>query len=250
MTKKILVGNWKMNLLPTSAKDLTSKLCPLSKKVNNCEIWLAPAAPLISTVALAAAQSQIKVGAQNVHWKESGAFTGELSAEMLRALGCSFALTGHSERRHIFHETAQESASRAAFALTQGLDVIFCVGETIEQRKSGLTEQTVDQQLSELFKLLPQKCGQQLLIAYEPVWAIGSGVAATIQDIELVHRYIANKLAGTPSQTNAPILYGGSVSPENIAEILSLPLVAGALIGGASLSFDKWSSMLDKAEAC
>lgn len=247
--KRILAGNWKMNLGPKDAGLLAGQLAKASTRLKKTEIWIAPSALSAQSAAEAAAGSGVKVGAQNVHWQECGAFTGENSAAAARELGLSFAIIGHSERRHIFHEDAEESAKRAAFAAEAGLAVIFCVGETLEERDSGRTNSVLKAQMSPLFKLLGKPYRDNLLVAYEPVWAIGAGRTASVAEIAGAHREIIRLILESSGLGSVPILYGGSVAPDNVESILKIDLVGGCLIGGASLEIKKWEAMLTASES-
>lgn len=249
MTKRILVGNWKMNLGPKEAGLVAHRLASLAVNLKKTEIWLAPSAFSLQAVLTAAAGSPINIGAQNTHWRESGAFTGENSAAAAKELGAGFVIAGHSERRHVFHEPPEESAERAAFALNLGLSAIFCVGEKLEDRESGRAGEVVSAQLSHLFRKLGDNGAGRLIIAYEPVWAIGTGRNASAQEISEAHGSIKSLLKKNLGSDAAPILYGGSVVPDNIAEILRTPLVSGCLIGGASLDIGKWEAMIADSEA-
>jgi triosephosphate isomerase len=191
--------------------------------------------------------SAITVGAQNMHPAESGAFTGEVSAQMLLTMGCSYVIIGHSERRHIFGESDDFCAEKVEQALIAGLQPVLCVGETIQQREAGTTESVVASQLAPALKRLGDP--GSLVIAYEPVWAIGTGMTATPEQAEDVHRFIRGELDkrwGEKSST-IRILYGGSVKPDNAGELLSKPNLDGALVGGASLDVDSFKLIVEAA---
>lgn len=239
MQKRYLIGNWKMNLTAKNAVALAHAIMPVTAKLRRTQVGLAPSFTAIATVAQRIAGSGIQLGGQNVCGEAKGAFTGEISVEMLRELGCSFAIIGHSERRHTFGESIEIVARRVHGALSQAFATILCVGETLAERDAGRTLEVLDQQLAALEGL---RYGSRLTIAYEPVWAIGTGRVASPDLIASAHQHLAQRLEhlGGP----APILYGGSVNPGNLREILQVPHVDGALVGGASLSAETFSELL------
>lgn len=234
--KRRLICNWKMNLSSATACALVQALLPRAQSLSSTELWIAPAFTLLPTIAPQINGSAIRLGAQNVHWADSGAFTGEISPSMLRECGCTFALVGHSERRQLFHETEEECAARARAALAAGLGVVFCVGETTEERAGRLTEESISRQLAPLIAGKLPGDPEMLLIAYEPVWAIGGAAAASPNDIVAAHRFIRGQWRKGSDLAAPQILYGGSVTPENFGAILSDECVDGALVGRASLS--------------
>ena len=248
-----MIANWKMNSDREHAVDwcreVSTWLPPTASAAGSTtEVWLAPPSLLIPVVSEFVCNTAIVLGSQNVHGEPSGAFTGEVSVQMLRQFGCQFALVGHSERRHVFKESDAICASRALGAIGQGLRIVYCVGETLEDRQSGMTTTVIERQLGALCDNL--KSSELLLIAYEPVWAIGTGTAASPKEIIEVHTWINAYLAQRYPQGHAvPILYGGSVTPDNAKEIFSTPHVSGALIGKASLSHQNikafWQSSQD-----
>ncbi len=243
MAKTLLVGNWKMKLTAEKASSLAKKLVGLASTLKNSEIWVAPSFTAIPATQAATKGSSVKIGAQNVHWELEGAFTGEVSVPMLQEVGCDFAIVGHSERRHIFGETHELCAKRAAAALKQKFTVIFCVGETLDERKKGITNKVLEEQMKPLLDLINDEDNSRVIIAYEPVWAIGTGVVAQVPDIDEAHTAIFKYWETKFSGKCPPILYGGSVSPENLKEILEVKLVAGGLIGGASLKYESMEAM-------
>lgn len=247
--RRLLVGNWKMNLSLGAARSVCEQLA--------CRTWhstaLALAVPAVWIMPLAQsypAGSPLVLGAQNVYFEKSGAFTGEISVSMLRECGAGFALAGHSERRHVFYESDQLAAQRAVGALEQDFQVIFCIGETLSERDAGCTFEVLARQLSQLLQRIKASSAakkldaKNLIVAYEPVWAIGTGRAAEIADIAVAHAFIDSKLKEN-GLGEVPLLYGGSVSAANIGAILSVPQVHGALIGKASLEA---ASMIEMAE--
>lgn len=249
MTKKnILAGNWKMNLGVAQSTTLSNEYLQLSQNLQKTELWAAPSAMALPACAAVLQDSKVMLGAQNVHWAESGAFTGELSVPMLREVGCSFALVGHSERRHAFGETNELVAQRALAALAAHFTTVLCIGETLDEREAGKTIDTLVQQLQVVIPKLASADTAKLVIAYEPVWAIGTGKVASVAEINEVHESIYNHWQANRSEDCPPILYGGSVSPENFADIIAIDKVAGALIGGASLKADKMAAMASISE--
>lgn len=217
-SSKLIVGNWKMNQKIADIKFFFSEI------PQGLEAWIAPQAlhlPLCLSLA-----KNIKIGAQNCAQKTSGAFTGETSAEALKDLGAHFVLIGHSERRQIFKESHAELLEKTTTALAQGLKVIFCVGETLEERESGRTMDVVKAQLMNL------PASPEIIVAYEPVWAIGTGKVASPEQAQEVHAFIRQQLT---EGAKTKILYGGSVKPDNVASLMSQKDIDGALVGGASL---------------
>lgn len=240
----LLVGNWKMNLGVQASRALAAKLLPLSTKLKKSEIWIAPSSESLSAVSAELKGKAIMLGAQNCHWEKSGAFTGETSTTTLQELGCSFVIVGHSERRHQFHEDSQMVAKRCHAALNAGLTTILCVGETLAEREAGNTYKILEAQLQACLTGLGTSVTKLLVLAYEPVWAIGTGKVAEPKVIDEAHAFIRSKL---PS-SSIPILYGGSVTAENLASFLPLENANGALIGGASVSFEKFAALIEVAE--
>ena len=242
-SNKIIAGNWKMNLSIAESLNLTDSLVGLSNNLKKTDIFVAPSFTLLPQVAKEIAGSNIKLGAQNVHWEDSGAFTGEVSPKMLLELDCIFSLVGHSERRHIFGETNELVIKRALGALQKGLSIIFCVGETLQEKNSNITEKVINTQICSLFDELKKVNYEQLdiqdkvIIAYEPVWCIGTGQVASTEAIYNVHAYIQSLIFSY--KYSCRILYGGSVNSDNAKQILELSNVNGALVGGASLNFEK-----------
>ena len=242
---RMVVANWKMSLSIGGSAALAAQIAKLDARASSCAIGVAPSYTAIATCATALKDTVISLGAQNVCQFESGAYTGEISALTLSELGCSFALIGHSERRHIYAETIELCAARAKMALAAELEIIFCVGETLAQRQANQTSAVLEAQLAPLLELLKlDHQRNRVTIAYEPVWAIGTGVVAKTQQIADAHELIA-KFCGN----DLPILYGGSVTPENFAAILDIPNVSGGLIGGASLDAAKFSALVETAIA-
>lgn len=234
--KKLIAGNWKMNKTKAEglslAKDLSGKMESLDKAAF--DLLLCPPATLIDTVSVAVASSGILVGGQDCHFEGAGAHTGDISAEMLKDLGCTHVIVGHSERRANHSETSSLVAKKAAAAQAQKLTAIICVGETAEDRDSGRATEIVAKQLDG--SLPPTALPENTVIAYEPVWAIGTGKTATPDDIRDMHAFIRTALANLIDEPEkVRILYGGSVKPDNAGDIFATENVDGALVGGASL---------------
>lgn len=234
-----------MNLGVRQSIELAKAIAERSNELSPIELWVAPSFTSLAAVAEALADSRVEWGAQNVHWAETGAFTGEIAPGMLTELSCSFTITGHSERRNVFGESPEESAQRSIAALQAGLKVIFCIGESEQEREKGSTNSVLEAQLQPLFSTLPKEFGSQLLIAYEPVWAIGTGKVASLEEISDAHNFVSGCLDSR--DLTAPILYGGSVNPSNFAAIAALPKVDGALVGGASLKAESFLALAEIA---
>jgi triosephosphate isomerase len=197
-------------------------------------------------------EPRVGVGVQNIHWEEHGAFTGEISAPMARAAGATHVLVGHSERRHLFGETDQEVDKKVEAALTSQLTPVICVGETLEERRAGRLEEVLLGQLDAVLSRLAEGSGPGVLLAYEPVWAIGTGETATPEDASQAHGLLFRRLEeslGSEDATRIPILYGGSVKPENARELLEAPFISGVLVGGASLDPESFSRIVEAGEA-
>jgi triosephosphate isomerase (TIM) len=239
MNPPLLAANWKMYKNRAEAAEFCGALIKAAPAAHLKHVLLAPAYPLLETVAGAVRSTPILVAAQNCHWEAQGAFTGEVSAGMLKDLGVTWTLVGHSERRHIFGETDALLAKRLDGALKQGMSVIFCVGETLDERNAGATDDVLARQLEPLAK--QRALWHNISVAYEPVWAIGTGVVATTAQVDAAHERIQHLCP------DLPILYGGSVNPDNIGDLMGLKRVAGALIGGASLDAAKFTAMLGRA---
>jgi triosephosphate isomerase len=240
MRKKIVAGNWKMNKLQADAKSLASEVVNMAGSELNSNVKLILCTPSIylDAVNKLTEGSTVSVGAQNCHNKESGAYTGEISAPMLADLGIEYVILGHSERREYFHETNVELAEKVNISLKNGLTPLFCCGETLPQREKGIHFEFVKQQLTESLFHLSEEEFKKVVIAYEPIWAIGTGVTASSAQAQEMHKEIRNHLASKYGQSVADsisILYGGSCKPDNAKELFACPDVDGGLIGGASL---------------
>jgi triosephosphate isomerase len=235
----LVVGNWKMNGTQSECRQLAREIASdLRRKSPRVEVVLAPPFTALPAVARVIERDQIKLAAQNCHWQERGAFTGEISPSMVAELGCEFVILGHSERRHVFHEDDEMIAKKIAPALAQRLRVILCVGETLEERQHKLTAKVITRQLRVALKGLKKDVIEKLEIAYEPVWAIGTGHNATGEQVRDVHsrirRFLKDSFANSASR-RVRILYGGSVKPENAGMLGQIDEVDGLLVGGASL---------------
>jgi triosephosphate isomerase len=248
MRRKIIAGNWKMNLNLTESISLISELKNgLSKDVPGCEVIICPPYTSLETASTLIKDSNIKLGAQNIYFEDSGAYTGEISASMLKSVGCEFVIIGHSERRTIFKETDEVINKKITKALSCLLKPIFCIGETLEEREKGITFNIIQKQVVEGLKNISSSNLSNLIIAYEPVWAIGTGRNATPQQAEEVHAFIRNLLQeiyDANSASNIVIQYGGSVKPDNAKELLSQPNIDGALVGGACIKADSFLKII------
>ena len=251
MRKPIIAGNWKMNKTPSEAKDLVTALAPLVADAT-CDVVVCPPAVNLTTVAEAIKGTNIKLGAQNMHWKESGAYTGELSADMLKACGVEYVVLGHSERRQYFGETDQTVNLRTLAAVNAGLTAIVCVGETLEQRELGYTETLLKYQTKMALTNVKAEQLKNIIIAYEPVWAIGTGVTATADQADEGNGFVRAAVAemfGAEAAEAVTVQYGGSMNAKNAAELLSKVNVDGGLIGGASLKTADFTVIVDAAQA-
>ena len=237
MRKPIIAGNWKMNMTPSQAKELVTNLIPLVKDAA-CDVVVCPPYVDIALVAELVKGTNIQVGAQNIHWAEKGAFTGEISAAMLKEAGAAYAIIGHSERRQYFGETDATVNSRTKAALAAGIVPIICVGESLEQREKGETDAVVSGQVKADLADIPGEAVAGLVIAYEPIWAIGTGKTATDEQanetIGLIRETIAS-LYGQAVADQVRIQYGGSMNPKNVKGLMAQAQIDGGLIGGASL---------------
>ncbi len=249
MTTRIFAANWKMHLGPEGARQFMATFLQHYRSLPGREVWFFPSAVALETLAsLVRDRPEIRVGAQHVHWEPSGAYTGETSIPMIREAGAAAALVGHSERRHVFGETDEDTARQVRAVLEHGLIPMLCVGETIEQREHGATLEVVVRQLGALAGLDPAQLAR-VTIAYEPVWAIGTGRTATSRDAAEVHGHIRRWLGqqGAPAET-IPVLYGGSVKPTNLRELVTTRDIDGVLVGGASLDPVQWAAMTATAD--
>ena len=243
MKRPILAANWKMNNGPTAAKTfMDAFLAGYAPRTDRTIIIFPPAVSLPVVAAAVSKRTDVLAGIQNIHWAEKGAFTGEISATMASDAGARVVLVGHSERRHVFGETDAQCAKKGLAASRANLAFMLCVGETIQQREAGETERLVTQQLREGLSQTPNLISADFMIAYEPVWAIGTGLTATAGDASAIHTVLRSALSqmiGTRAD-EIPILYGGSVNSANAASLLGAPEVDGLLVGGASVDASSW----------
>jgi triosephosphate isomerase len=245
--RPILAGNWKMNMTATQARELASKLVPLVASIKDRDIVLGPPFTSLSAVAETIKGSNIGLSAQNLHWEDKGAFTGEVSAEMLLDLGCRYVIIGHSERRQYFGETDETVNRKAKQALRKGLLPILCVGESRAEREAGKLNDIIGSQVTGGLKDISADDIKKVVIAYEPVWAIGTGKTATPEQANEVHALIRQKvkaLYSTDIAEGIRIQYGGSVTPENISTLMAMPDIDGALVGGASLKPESFAVLV------
>ena len=240
MRKRLVAGNWKMNKTPSETRAFIKELAPLVKEAKCDVVLCVPAVDLIPAVE-AAKGSRIKIGAQNMHFEEKGAFTGELSASMLTDAGAKYVILGHSERREMFAETNEGVNKKALKAIEHGLIPIICCGETLTQREQGITVDHIRQQIRIAYLGIPKEAVKNTVIAYEPIWAIGTGKVATTEQAQEVCGAIRKLIAELYDRKTAGalrILYGGSVAPKNAKELFEQPDIDGGLVGGASLKPD------------
>ena len=251
MRKPFIAGNWKMNLLRDSSVALIHGLLDSLPQTDSVEVAVCPPSVYLHDVGAALRGSHIGLGAQNMYHEKEGAFTGEASGPMLADLGCRYVILGHSERRQLFGETDQSVNQKVVAALECNLTPIVCVGETLEQREAGTTGQIISTQVRGSLAGLSPEHGAKLVIAYEPVWAIGTGKTATPEQAEEVHaqiRGLLSDLFGAPVAESIRIQYGGSVKPDNAATLLGQPNIDGALVGGASLKPDSFAAIVAAAK--
>ncbi len=238
MRVPLIAGNWKMHKTVRETLNYIRRFRELVSEVTDREIMIAPPFTALYPAGRELAGTNIKLGAQNAHWAEKGAFTGEISPLMLKECGVEYVILGHSERRHLFGETDEMIRKRLSGVISAGLKPILCVGETLTERESGKTFEVLERQVREALSGFSAEELKALVIAYEPVWAIGTGRTATPEQAQEAHRYVRGLLAelfGKDFAETTRILYGGSVKPENIAELMAQSEVDGALVGGASL---------------
>lgn len=241
-----------MNAGPKEARNLSEKLSEkLNGKTVSNEVLICPPSISIQTVIEELKSTPVKVGAQNIHFEDNGAFTGEISTEMVKEAGCTHVIVGHSERREFFHEDDQTVGRKTKKILDSGLTAIVCVGEKLDQRKSGDQESVVMNQLDAVLNSVTRNHAPNVVVAYEPVWAIGTGETASPEQAQSMHLFIKNLLKerwGSDRGNEVKVLYGGSMKPGNAEELLSQPDVDGGLIGGASLDAESFSKIIEIAE--
>ena len=247
MRKKVIAGNWKMNKLPNEAMSFIEELAPLVKGTENEVVICVPYTDLFYTL-LTAQDTNIKIGAQNMHFEEKGAYTGEVSGEMLKSIGVEYVIIGHSERRAYYGETDETVNKKLKKALELGLKPIVCVGESLEQRESGSAKEIVTTQTKKALDGLNKEQVEKVIIAYEPIWAIGTGKTATKEDANETIKWIRDEikeLFGSETSENVIIQYGGSVKSTNSKELFEMSDIDGGLVGGASLDAKEFAKIVN-----
>jgi triosephosphate isomerase len=250
MRKKIIAGNWKMNIKPSETAALVKAVAESTAQYKDVDIVCCTPAIDIPAAVEAAKGTQVEVGGENCHWKESGAYTGEISTGMLLDAGAKYVIIGHSERRQYFAETDETVNLRSRAAIAAGLTAIVCVGETLEEREAGKLNEVIERQMKVGLKDMTAADCEKLVIAYEPVWAIGTGKTATPDQAQEVHaliREILTQLFGTETAESIRIQYGGSMKPSNAAELLAKKDIDGGLIGGAALKAEDFAGIIAAA---
>jgi triosephosphate isomerase len=247
-----VAGNWKMNKTRWDARDLAREIVEGVRGIDDVDVAIAPTAVCLSEVSNVVHGTSVRLSAQNMHWAESGAYTGEISPLMLQDVGCSLVILGHSERRAYFSETDELVNQKVKSALAHDLDVIVCVGESLDEREGGKTQQKVDFQIRAALSDVRRDDIPRITIAYEPIWAIGTGRTASPQQAQEVHAQIRSLVAALYDRDTADavrIQYGGSVKPHNIADLIAQPDIDGALVGGASLKADSFVAIIEACSA-
>ncbi len=252
MRKKVIAGNWKMNNdISGSAELISGIINNIDFSRVNSDVIVCPPFTSLETASELVKNTPIKVGAQNMFFEDKGAFTGEISASMLLSAGCDYVILGHSERRAIFNESNEWINKKIHKALSSGLKPIFCVGETLEERESGVMKDVLKKQITEGLTGVTSNQMEEVIVAYEPVWAIGTGKTASPEQAEEVHKFIRDLITEMYNKDvadNLVIQYGGSVKPNNAKELLSQPNIDGALIGGAALKAESFIDIIYAAE--
>lgn len=250
----LIAGNWKMNTtLPEGqalARDIASGIAEESAKFDPVDFAVCPPFVHLQAVGVALDESPVALGAQDVHSEEEGAYTSDVAAPMLTSVGCTYVIVGHSERRQYYGETDEDVNRKAKQARAHGLIPIICIGETLEQRQAGEAEHVVQAQLDGALSGIEIDAGDQIVVAYEPVWAIGTGESASPEQAQEMHAFIRSDLSdryGTPVGSSVSLLYGGSMKPHNAADLLSQPDVNGGLIGSASLEAESFLGIAERA---
>jgi triosephosphate isomerase (TIM) len=246
--RPLIAGNWKMYKTPLEAAETAKQLVRCVGAAADVDMMIAPTFIALAAVYAAIKNSPVALGAQNLYWEDEGAYTGEISAPMLKSVGCRYCIIGHSERRQYFGETDETVNKKIRAAIKAGLEPVFCVGETEKERESGQTLSILDKQVKKGLERLVSEQLDSLIIAYEPVWAIGTGKTATDDQAQEVHRFIRSLVKNNFGQAlsdSVRILYGGSVKPDNIANLMAMPDIDGALVGGASLSAESFSKIIE-----
>ncbi len=252
MRRKLIAGNWKMNKTADEAVALAKEIVAVAKDANNTDVMIAPTFVCLSEVSKIVAGTNVKLGCQNMYFEESGAYTGEISADMLKSVGVEYVILGHSERRSIFGETDEIINKKIKKTIEKGLIPVFCIGETLEEREAGKAEAVVNEQTTKGLAGISEADAAKVVIAYEPVWAIGTGKTATPEDADSIHKTIRDTLGSMYSANLADgmkILYGGSMNDANAKELLGKENIDGGLIGGAALVSDKFATIINAANA-
>ncbi|MEK7841590.1 MAG: triose-phosphate isomerase [Deltaproteobacteria bacterium] len=247
MSLPLIAGNWKMHMTISQAESLVFAIREAIKGVNNVEVAIAPPFTALRHINYLLAETSIRLCGQDVFWEKNGAYTGEVSPEMLKDVGCKYVIIGHSERRQYFNETDESVNKKVLASLKEGLQPILCVGETLEQRENNKTLSIVRKQVEEGLKNISRGLMKDVTIAYEPVWAIGTGKTATSEQAEEVHnsiRELLYEMFNLEAVKETRIIYGGSVKPDNIDSLMAQPNIDGALVGGASLKPEAFSRIV------
>ncbi len=246
--RALIAGNWKMHLTVQQAVGLASQLAEVANSCPDRDVMIAPPFTALDAVGKVVNNSALHVASQNVAWDNQGAFTGEISPEMVKDVGCSMAIIGHSERRQIFAETDQMINKRVLGALANSITPVFCIGETLEEREAGVTFQVLEQQVEKGLQDCSAEMVENIVVAYEPVWAIGTGKTASKEQAQDVHGFLRELLQKKYEKNVAQkirILYGGSVKSENVDALMAQPDIDGALVGGAALKFESFSRIIN-----
>jgi triosephosphate isomerase len=252
MRKFVIAGNWKMYKTNSEAEQLAEALKSKTISIEKTQMIICPPATALTTVSSIVKDSKIAVGAQNMYWEDQGAFTGELSSEMIKSTGATYVIIGHSERRQYFSEIDETVNKKTVHALKSNLNPIVCIGESLEQREKGITKDVINDQLDGALNGISAEQMTRIIIAYEPIWAIGTGKTATPEQAQDVHAFIRSKLEtmfDAATSNSVIIQYGGSVKPANASELLSQEDIDGALVGGACLEADSFSEIIKAAES-
>ncbi len=250
MLRPFIAGNWKMNLTLKESRELAGSIRDGTEGITGVDVGVCPPSVFLEGVYSVLKGSNVILGAQNMHWEDKGAFTGEVSGDMIKEVGCTHVILGHSERRHVFGETDSMINSKLRMAFTKGIMPIFCLGEKLEERESGSTFEVIERQLRAGLAGLRPEDVSRLTIAYEPVWAIGTGKNATSTQAQEVHgriRALLKESYGEDVSASVRIQYGGSVKPDNAVELLAQPDINGLLVGGASLKRDSFLEIISAA---
>ncbi len=248
MRKPVIAGNWKMYKTIAEGVDFIQKIAPMAASASHCDVVVAPPFTALAAVSQAAKGSKVGISAQDMHWDKEGAHTGDVSSTMIVDAGCTYVIIGHSERRHDHGETDEQVNRKLKAALAEGLTPIMCVGETLAQRESGGTGQVLKTQFEGGLAGLTPYDFSRIIIAYEPVWAIGTGRTATPEMAAESHhilRDLARQRFGEAEARSVRILYGGSVKPDNVGGLMGQPEIDGALVGGASLKVDSFAALIN-----